>query len=349
MFVPAPRSESPSSSRRSADHNSSRAGRTSAPRSATLRFASPFAPITPRVESSDDARHPRPWQQDGSGSFVAGAGSARARQRGGRRVRAAPTAPPRKLECAGRSRPRSARLWNRDRDGDCLGHRVGNVLWPEQTEANNLLKAGDPLQWPTAFGTRNEVRRRGGTKTQPAAWATNRGHNRPFLEKPEAESTPSPVSNPTQYGVGPRVWERTQHSRQWTRAMLIAYRIGVPRHLAPVPAGLGVSDSGLVRALFPLWIPGGGFGRCRVRDHAEVDWVPGLGGLIARLAPRRAGTVERARQHRSKLGRHCWESRAATLRVSRWAFSLGLVVPAFVVVAPALPRFAAHNLPGGNA
>ena len=224
-----------------------------------------------------------------------------------------------------------------------------NVLRPEQAEADSALKAGDPLKSPTALGAHSDVRHRSGRETQPAAWATNRGHNRPFLEKPEAESTPSPVSNPTQYGVGPRVWERTQHSRQWTRAMLIAYRIGVPRHLAPVPAGLGVSDSGLVRALFPLWIPGGGFGRCRVRDHAEVDWVPGLGGLIARLAPRRAGTVERARQHRSKLGRHCWESRAATLRVSRWAFSLGLVVPAFVVVAPALPRFAAHNLPGGNA
>ena len=180
MFVPAPRSESPSSSRRSADPISSRAGRTSAARSATLRFASPFAPITPRVESSDDARHPRPWQQDGSGGFVAGAGSARARQRGGRRVRAAPTAPPRKLECAGRSRPRSARVRNRERDGDRLRHRGGHVLRPDPAEADNLLKAGNSLRWPTAFGARKQIRRRTRSETQPAAWAANRGHNRPF-------------------------------------------------------------------------------------------------------------------------------------------------------------------------
>jgi hypothetical protein len=34
--------------------------RTSAARSATFRLATPFAPITPRVERSDAARHLRP-------------------------------------------------------------------------------------------------------------------------------------------------------------------------------------------------------------------------------------------------------------------------------------------------
>jgi hypothetical protein len=132
--------------------------------------------------SSDD---PRPWWQGGSGGAVAGAGSARARQRDGRRLRAALIAPPREIVRAGRSRSRSARLRNRERDGDRQRHRGGHVLRPEQAEADNLLKAGSSLRWPTAFGARKQVRRRSGTKTQPAAWAANRGHNRPFPLKPE--------------------------------------------------------------------------------------------------------------------------------------------------------------------
>ena len=51
MFVPAPPSEPASSSRLGANHRSWRAGRTSAPRSATFHLASLFAPITPRVEA----------------------------------------------------------------------------------------------------------------------------------------------------------------------------------------------------------------------------------------------------------------------------------------------------------
>ena len=109
-----------------------------------------------------------------------GPGSARARQRRGRRVRGALIAPPREIRCAGRSRSRSARLGNRDRHGDCLGQRVRNVLRPEQAEADSALKAGDPLKSPTALGAHSDVRHRGGSETQPAARAANRGHNRPF-------------------------------------------------------------------------------------------------------------------------------------------------------------------------
>jgi hypothetical protein len=109
-----------------------------------------------------------------------GAGGARARQRRGRRVRRALIAPPREIRCAGRSRSRSARLGNRDRDGACLGQRVTHVLRPEQAEADSELKAGDPLKRPAALGACNRVRHRSASETQSAAWAANRGHNRPF-------------------------------------------------------------------------------------------------------------------------------------------------------------------------
>jgi hypothetical protein len=116
----------------------------------------------------------------------------------------------------------------------------------------------------------------------------------PFHRSLEAESTPSPVSIPTEYGVHPRVLERRQHSRQWTRAMLIARCLGYlatsPRCRlvlgCPIPAWSARSS--------PCGFPATGLGRCRVRDHARSIWVPGLGGLIARLSTRRAGTVERA-------------------------------------------------------
>jgi hypothetical protein len=68
MFVPAPLAKPASSSRLGADHISF-AGRTSAPRSATFRLASQFAPIAPRVE----ALTPPAVVAGGSGGTVAGA------------------------------------------------------------------------------------------------------------------------------------------------------------------------------------------------------------------------------------------------------------------------------------
>ena len=97
--------------------------------------------------------------------------------------------------------------------------------------------------------------------------------------------------------------------------MVIAYCIAYLATFAPVPAGLGVPDSGLVGAL-TLWIPGDGLDRCRVRVSRELD--PGAGiGRPHRAALDPASGNRRARthrhQHRSQLGRHCLESRAARL------------------------------------
>jgi len=149
----------------------------SRPRSATFRLAAPFAPITPRAEAPTTRRR---GGRVAGGDSVAGAGSARARQRRGRRVRRALIAPPREIRCTGRSRSRSARLGSRDRHGNCRGQRVRHVVRPEHSEADSALQAGDPLKRPTALGAHRDVRHRGGSETQPAAWAANRGHNRPF-------------------------------------------------------------------------------------------------------------------------------------------------------------------------
>ena len=76
--------------------------------------------------------------------------------------------------------------------------------------------------------------------------------------------------------------------------MLIAYCIGYLATIVTVPAGLGVPDSGPVGALIFCGFPATGSVGAVSVYHASSIWVPGLGGLIARLSTRRAGTIERA-------------------------------------------------------
>lgn len=72
-------------------------------------------------------------------------------------------------------------------------------------------------------------------------------------------------------------------------AVLIAYCIGYLATVVPMPAGLGVLDSGLAASLVLYGLsPVAAVGAVLVY-HAISIWVPGLGGLIAWLPTRRAG------------------------------------------------------------
>lgn len=70
-------------------------------------------------------------------------------------------------------------------------------------------------------------------------------------------------------------------------AVVIAYCIGYLATTIPMPAGLGVLDSGLAAALVLYGLsPAASVGAVLVY-HAIAVWVPGLGGLIAWLPTRR--------------------------------------------------------------
>lgn len=70
-------------------------------------------------------------------------------------------------------------------------------------------------------------------------------------------------------------------------ALVIAYCIGYLATSIPVPAGLGVLDSGLAASLVLYgFSPAASVGAVLVY-HAIAIWVPGLGGLIAWLPTRR--------------------------------------------------------------
>jgi uncharacterized membrane protein YbhN (UPF0104 family) len=69
-------------------------------------------------------------------------------------------------------------------------------------------------------------------------------------------------------------------------ALSVAYFIGYLATMIPVPAGLGVLDSGLAGALVLYgFSPAASVGAVLVY-HAISVWVPGLGGLIMWLPPR---------------------------------------------------------------
>ena len=69
-------------------------------------------------------------------------------------------------------------------------------------------------------------------------------------------------------------------------ALAVAYFIGYLATMIPVPAGLGVLDSGLAGALVLYgYSPAASVGAVLVY-HAIAVWVPGLGGLIAWLPTR---------------------------------------------------------------
>lgn len=70
-------------------------------------------------------------------------------------------------------------------------------------------------------------------------------------------------------------------------AVLIAYCIGYLATLAPIPAGLGVLDSGLAGALVLYGMPPTASISAVLVYHAISIWVPGVGGLIASVAIRR--------------------------------------------------------------
>jgi uncharacterized membrane protein YbhN (UPF0104 family) len=70
-------------------------------------------------------------------------------------------------------------------------------------------------------------------------------------------------------------------------ALAVAYFIGYLATMIPMPAGLGVLDSGLAGALVLYgFSPAASVGAVLVY-HAIAVWVPGLGGLIAWLPTRR--------------------------------------------------------------
>ncbi|HWF53108.1 MAG TPA: lysylphosphatidylglycerol synthase transmembrane domain-containing protein [Solirubrobacteraceae bacterium] len=78
-------------------------------------------------------------------------------------------------------------------------------------------------------------------------------------------------------------------------ALAIAYFIGYLATMIPMPAGLGVLDSGLAGALVLYgFSPAASVGAVLVY-HAIAIWVPGVGGLIA-WAPTRFGRTARARR-----------------------------------------------------
>lgn len=74
-------------------------------------------------------------------------------------------------------------------------------------------------------------------------------------------------------------------------ALAVAYFIGYLATMIPMPAGLGVLDSGLAGALVLYgFSPAASVGAVLVY-HAIAVWVPGLGGLVAWL-PTRARRIE---------------------------------------------------------
>ncbi len=81
-------------------------------------------------------------------------------------------------------------------------------------------------------------------------------------------------------------------------ALSVAYFIGYLATMIPMPAGLGVLDSGLAGALVLYgFSPAASVGAVLVY-HAISVWVPGMGGLIA-WVPTRARSLARAAASRS--------------------------------------------------
>jgi uncharacterized membrane protein YbhN (UPF0104 family) len=86
-------------------------------------------------------------------------------------------------------------------------------------------------------------------------------------------------------------------------AVLIAYCIGYLATTVPIPAGLGVLDSGLAGALVLYGLPATASVSGVLVYHAIAIWVPGVGGLIAWLLTRRAARIKRPATRPFRLGR----------------------------------------------
>ena len=85
-------------------------------------------------------------------------------------------------------------------------------------------------------------------------------------------------------------------------AVLIAYCIGYLATALPIPAGLGVLDSGLAGALVLYGLPATASVGAVLVYHAVSIWVPGIGGLIAWLSTRRAAPIRRPTLSPSRPG-----------------------------------------------
>jgi uncharacterized membrane protein YbhN (UPF0104 family) len=70
-------------------------------------------------------------------------------------------------------------------------------------------------------------------------------------------------------------------------AVLIAYCTGYLATVIPIPAGIGVLDTGLAGALVLYGLPPAASVGAVLVYHAIAIWVPGLGGLIAWMPARR--------------------------------------------------------------
>ncbi len=85
-------------------------------------------------------------------------------------------------------------------------------------------------------------------------------------------------------------------------AVVIAYCIGYLATAVPMPAGLGVLDSGLAASLVLYGLPPTASVGAVLVYHAIAIWVPGVGGLVAWLPSRRRRARERATVRLPDLG-----------------------------------------------
>jgi hypothetical protein len=74
-------------------------------------------------------------------------------------------------------------------------------------------------------------------------------------------------------------------------ALAIAYCIGYLTTAVPIPAGLGVLDSGLAASLVIYGLSPTAAVSAVIVYHSIAIWVPGVGGLVAWLATRRRRAV----------------------------------------------------------
>jgi uncharacterized membrane protein YbhN (UPF0104 family) len=85
-------------------------------------------------------------------------------------------------------------------------------------------------------------------------------------------------------------------------AVMIAYCIGYLATAVPIPAGIGVLDSGLAGALVLYGFPVTASVGAVLVYHAISIWVPGSGGLVAWLAARRSGRITPPAMSPSRAG-----------------------------------------------
>jgi hypothetical protein len=87
------------------------------------------------------------------------------------------------------------------------------------------------------------------------------------------------------------VCHATGHHLGWP-ALMVAYCIGYLATLIPMPAGIGVLDTGLSGSLVIYGVAGPAAVGATLIYHAISVWVPGLGGLIAWLPTRRGRAAD---------------------------------------------------------